>query len=183
MRIAAASGRYWSPGTHRCVVGVGSYRAATYDCLGRSSGSPASAGWPAANRAILVPIEIDGPVIVKQVWWLNGATVTGAVDVGLLDITGQTLLGHIGSTGQSGSSALQVADITDLPLAPGVYYMAMSMDSTSTITRCSTPSTQWMTVCGVQQAGSAFPLAGSLTLANPAAAYIPLFGVTLQGAF
>lgn len=94
---------------------------------GRSVGSSsaASAAWPSANLAILVPFRLPAPLLVQRLFLLNGATASGNVDIGIYDVAGTRLL-STGSTAQSGTSAVQSVDVTDTPLAAGVFYLALA---------------------------------------------------------
>lgn len=177
--LSTAAARLHPAGLHLGVIHVGSPLANTYDCLNRSSGGATGLAWPAANRALFVPFSVPAPVIAKKLWWFNGATVTGSVDMGIYDLAGVRLV-STGATGQSGSSAVQIADITDTALQPGVYYLAMAMDSTSTAVRYSTASTQWMQACGMKQMASAYTLPDPVTYADIATNYLPLMGVQLR---
>lgn len=133
----------------------------------------AGAAWPAANRAIFIPFALSQPVTIKQVAWQNGTTVSGNVDVGIYGITG-TRIAHTGSVAQATISAVQIADIADTTLDPGVYFMAMAVDNTTGLFfRCSNAAVLLMEAFGIQTMDTAFVLPDPATFANPAAAYIP----------
>lgn len=137
-----------------------------------------SATWGAANRAIYVPVVVPCRVTACQMAWANGAAVSGNVDAGIYDVTGVRLV-STGSTAQAGTTALQVADITDTVLTPGVYFLALAVDNTTaTISRLPT-NTGALQGCGVQQQDTAFTLPATATFAAPTVATLPVFAASL----
>src|SRR4051794_4906204 len=83
-----------------------------------------TSGYSANNQAKYVPVLLTVPVVVTKLAWLNGATLGSNIDVGIYDDNGLRLVSS-GAVAQSGVSAVQVADITDTPLGPGCYYLAL----------------------------------------------------------
>lgn len=151
-----------------------------FDIFGPSNSSETSGAWPAANRAILIPVEIAVPRLVKQLAWLNGATASGNVDVGIYDLAGNRIVSG-GGVAQTGTQTLQVSNIADTLLLPGVYFMALAMDGTTgTARRINTISSTWLTVGGIRQASTAYPLPSTVTLAAPASAFVPLVCLAFQ---
>lgn len=143
------------------------------------AGFGSAAVWPAANRAIYWPFTVETACAAKKIAWLNGGTV-GAfnVDVGIYDINAARLV-SAGPTALGSASVVQVADITDTPLTPGIYFAAMSVDSnTPTFQRVPT-SAAALRVMGVQQEASAATLPSTATFANPASAYLPWMSIAL----
>jgi hypothetical protein len=141
--------------------------------------SVGTAAWPAANRAIYVPFVVEAPVTVVQVAWENGATLNGNVDVGIYDLAGTRLV-SLGSTAQAGASVAQAGDITDRPLNPGVYYMAMASSSaTATFARVS-PTIVGVRAGGVLQQDTAFALPTTATFAVATASFLPMFALITQ---
>lgn len=143
-----------------------------------------AAAWGTANRAVFIPFVIETPVTVQQVCWVNGATVNGSVDMGVYNPDG-TLIVSAGSTGQSGANSLQSVDVTDTPLTPGTYFMAMASDSaTGTYLANTNLGVPTLRAACVQIQATAFPLATNAspaTFANPAAAYLPLPALVCSG--
>lgn len=135
------------------------------------------AGWPAANRAILIPFDISESYTVKKLGWINGATVSGNVDVGIYD-TNLTRLVSAGSTAQGSISVVQEVDVTDTTLPPGSYYMAMAMDNTTGRVLRSVANHLDTASVGVAQMAAAFPLPATATLAEPVNDYTPLIAVS-----
>lgn len=137
---------------------------------------PKSTAWGTASLAILVPVQITSGVTVKQMAWINGATVSGNVDIGIYDST-FNLLVSLGSTAQSGTIAMQVGDIADTALSAGTYYFALASSSaTATFYLADyglgSIHAQGTKEMGVVTMASAFPLPATIT---PAASigYIP----------
>ena len=150
-----------------------------------SLSTPGSAAWPAANRAIYVPFRIANPVTVVKVWWVNGTTAASNVDIGVFTIDGAQIsaisTGGGGGAGaaQSGTSVIQMYDITDFTFGPGVFYMGASMDGTSHMFRGAT-GIQVLKVLGCAQQATAYVLPTAATLATVASAYLPLFGLSCR---
>jgi hypothetical protein len=140
----------------------------------------ASAGWPAANRAIFMPFELEQPMIVTRAWLFNGASAnTGNWDVGLYTADGTRLV-NMGSMLQSGGiNSLQQFDLSDTLLGRGVFYFAVACNSVSTtVYRVAAGAAQdWLLWGGLQQ-DSAFALPATATFASNQTAFFPLGGFT-----
>ena len=127
---------------------------------------PTSTAWNSANKAQYMPFRIFAPTIITKLWWFNGATASGNVDCGIYDAALMRLV-STGSTAQAGTSVLQIVDITDVLLGPGLYYFALALDNTTgTIMRAGTSGTAIMVGFGIFSQNSAFPLPATATLAN-----------------
>jgi len=141
-----------------------------------NGGACSSAAWPTTNRAYFFPFVLTTTRTYVLAIWANGATVSGNVDLGIYDTDG-TRKTSTGSQAQSGTSVNQKFTLASaLTLAPGRYFMAMSVDNTTaTVIRatCSAPSGR---VCGSQMMDSAFVLPATATFARYAGSHIPLFG-------
>lgn len=140
---------------------------------------PASATWPASNRAILVPFRLWKPHTIAKVFVANGAAVSGNIDVGVYDEK-FTRLVAAGSTAQAGTSVNQVFDVTDTQIGPGLFYLACALDNTTGAVLRSSLQTQFCRAVGVVQMASAFVLPATITPAAPASDYVPLLGVTFR---
>lgn len=137
-----------------------------------------SATWPTANLAIGYPFMLSEARTALQMWVFNGTAVSGNIDAGIYDSTGTKLVSK-GSTAQSGTSTLQLLDITDTALKPNtLYYAWMSVDNTTaTITRLAgSVSIAQTSGTGVLQMAAAFALPATITGAAVANNYIPAFG-------
>lgn len=161
----------WSPES----LGIG--------LLAAKSGSPAAAAWPVANLMIFLPVRLNSPITVKKVWWENGATVSGNVELAVCDAAGNLRL-HTGSTPQVGISTVQVADPADVVLEAGTFYKGLSLDNTTgTIIRWPATNAGLCAALGMAQAASAFPAPDPVTFALCAQAYIPKFGISQRDTF
>ena len=161
------------------LFGPGAVLAAT-----GASGTTAGGTWPSANLAIYVPLRITRAVSVAQLTLLNGAVVSGNVDVGLMDAN-FVRLASAGSTAQAGTNAYQTFNITDILIGPGLYYMAVALDNTTaTVFRvASTISAEVWRALGLAQQAAAFPIPSVGTPAVMANNYLPLVGLDTLGTF
>lgn len=140
--------------------------------------TPASAVYPAANDALFFPFFLVEPIRVKRLFVVNGATVSGNIDVGIYDAVGTRII-SAGSTAQSGTSALQLFDVTDTIFSPGRYYWAVAMDNTTgTLFRANLTAVVAQHFGAAKQA-SGFALPASATLATPTAGYTPVIGAEI----
>lgn len=104
---------------------IGSWFNGSPICFAVLAGtSLSSAAWPAANRALYVPIYLPNYFTVARFIILNGANTTGDVDVGLYNNAGSRLI-STGSTARSGTNAAQYIGVTDQSFPPGCYYLAL----------------------------------------------------------
>ena len=130
------------------------------------TGITTSSVWPAANLAMFFPVSLESPVAVKRFWWENGATAAGNVDMGLYTRDG-TRLTSTGSTAQSGTSVLQSADVTDVIVAPGLYYIAIALDDgTATLGGNTFANAAHGKIVGLAEQTTAFALPAVATFAT-----------------
>lgn len=156
----------------RDVIGPGSAVIGLGDRLVLTTAVPASGAWPAANRAIYIPIVIGNWFTAKKIVVENAGTVNGNVDAGIYDQAGNRIV-SIGTTAQTGTNVPQELDITDTTLAPGRYYLAMASSSgTATYFRWA-PAVALCSAFGMLQQATAFALPAAATFAACTAAYIP----------
>lgn len=147
--------------------------------------NPTSGAWPASNRALYVPFTLRTAATVYKVFWANGATASGNVDMGIFASTSGkpgALVISTGSTAQSGTDTLQTIDIADTQLVGGVlYYMALvNSGSTGTFYRYTTPVANLLTMLGCCQSATSLPLAANPTIATLASSYTPMFGLVFD---
>src|SRR3990172_5526534 len=84
-------------------------------CMRKVLGTPfANNAMGTAERAMFFPVVVHEPVTVYSMFWINGTTINGNVDVGVYDTAGHLLV-STGSTAQSGSALPQEAGTTDTP--------------------------------------------------------------------
>ena len=141
----------------------------------------ASAVYPAANLAIYAPFRIAAPIVVTDLWCVNGATASGNVDIGIYDGAGNKIV-SAGSTAQSGTSTIQTFNITDTLLGGGLFYLAIALDNTTGTFLRFAPSAPVGRIIGLAQQASAFALPATATFATFAQTYLPNMGLSTTGA-
>lgn len=142
-----------------------------------NSQNAVSATWPSANLAIYVPVRIPVPITGQLFHWINGAIVSGNVDVGLYTEDGVKIT-STGATAQAVISTTQSVDVTDFALSPNVYYLAIAMDNTTGALARQQPAAAVAAAMGLYGCAqeAVFPLPATATFASLAFSYIPLFG-------
>lgn len=137
----------------------------------------ASVAWPAANRAIYMPMWIPAPYPVAKVWWANGATASGNTNLGIYAGSG-VLLASTGSTVQSGTTVVQSVTLS-LLLTPGLYYFALiHSNTTGTFRRVTATSTVSAATGIAQEAVGSLTLPATMTPAAMTSSYVPVCGIT-----
>lgn len=140
----------------------------------------ASAVWPSTNDAIVCPFRMGVRGVAKAMFCSNGATVSGNLDLAIYNKDGVRLT-STGEIGQTGASQLQVADVDDVLLIPGWYYMAIVLDNvTGTFIRNNSQAVDWAKEGCRRIASDACPLPANATLVAPTQSYMPEFGVAFQ---
>lgn len=88
-------------------------------------------GWqsaaPGANTCQYYPFQISESLTVAKLFWLNGATAAGTIDIGIMDENGVRKVS--GSAAQSGTSVVQSVDPADTVLTAGRYYFALATNN------------------------------------------------------
>lgn len=138
--------------------------------------------YPTASLAIFFPLVLNDIVTFSKGGWLNGATVSGNVDIGVYDKALNKLV-TAGSTAQSGTSTFQSVSVTSTTLNPDLYWLAFACDNATGTFQAAAQGTPMLRTMGVQIETSAFPLPSTITLANPASAYCPYWAFGLGGTF
>jgi len=149
--------------------------------------------WPNANEAVYVPFVIAAPYLVRTLWWYNGGTAAGNVDIGIYT-AGGTLLANAGSTAMSGTQVVQAVSLgTPLLLAPGTYYLGLVSSSATAVFRGMSSATgtlqAWDTdvlrgAGVVQQASAGIPIPATMTPAKltnwgtSTTNLLPIFGIS-----
>lgn len=88
------------------------------------------AAWGTANRAIYVPVRVPRRVIVRKLGVGTGTTGTNNMDIGLYDAAGTRLV-STGAQTKSTTLFMQVFDVTDTTIGPGLYYLALNSAGTT----------------------------------------------------
>lgn len=138
--------------------------------------------WQTANMAVYVPFVVAETVTVVKMWVLNGATVSGNVDVGIYNAAGTKQV-SMGSTAMAGANLIQEFDVADTALTAGQYYMAMAVDNVtaSFIAWGISPNVIGMTKSlGIASQLTAFPLPSPGTLVVASQTRIPYCGLSLR---
>jgi hypothetical protein len=116
--------------------------------------------WQLANRAVFAPVYIYSAVTIYQMA-IEVTTQSGNCDIGIYT-TGGVRLVSMGSTAVA-VAGVQVFNIADTFLVPGVYFAALNIDNTTAAIRCAAGSTNFAAMAGVRQQA-----VGAVTLPNPA---------------
>lgn len=152
-----------------------------------SNTTPASVAWPTANLAIYFPFYVQAPGYVQQLWWVNGATATGNVQVGLYDEY-FNLLASTGSVAATGTSAPQAVSMPapsqGMPgflITTGRYFLAGWASSGSQTFIAWTTAAANTNVNRMLGIGEQVSLTTGLPVlavpASSARSYIPLIGI------
>ena len=134
-----------------------------------------ASAWGTANVAIHMPFIVRHSFPIKQLRLVNGAAVSGNLDLGVYDSDAEglarTLLVSTGSTAQSGTTDVQLVNVSTNILSAGLYYMASVLDNgtgevfgPSLRLQTNLSSADSInTMDGVFQEASAFPLPATAT--------------------
>ena len=95
-------------------------------------GGPSSTAWPATNRAIYLPFDLEENAIVGRFYFVNGSA-SGNIDLGIFEAAGGTKLVSTGSTAKTPATSCQYIGVTDYLLHAGSYYYGAVVDGTTTV--------------------------------------------------
>lgn len=153
----------------------------TFGAVPAINGSMASGIFPAANRVIYIPFRLPQPLVVQQLYCINGSAVSGNVDVGVYTLDGTKILSS-GSTAQAGTNQKQLFNVTDTLLGIGAYYMGLTLDNiTGTFFRFAPTVQAVLTMFGLLAENPAgFGLPANASFASLADAYYPQCGLLAQ---
>ncbi len=133
---------------------------------GAALNSLTSNAWPSGSLAVLFPFYLGQFMSVDCVYWINGATVAGQVDLGIYTEQG-TKVYSTGPLLQSGVTSLQMTPVhPEVELGPGVYYLALVASSGTATFRSANNSLStgsMAKVLGMAQAPAAYPLPQVIT--------------------
>ena len=134
-----------------------------------------------ANRAQFIPFTLSEMVVIKRMSIVNGASVSGNVDVGIYDQAGNRLV-SIGGVAQGPINSAQIFDIADTQLAAGRYYLAVVLSGTAGLCGLS-GFTGGCVYAGVKEMAAAYPLPDTATFAdNLIRSFIPHLAAMLTAA-
>jgi len=138
--------------------------------------------WPTANLAMFFPFMVNKRITAVKMFAMNGATLSGAIDVGIYDVSGTRLISS-GSTGQVGVSNLQIFDIVDTSFGPGTFYLAVTMNNIiGRLMAGEDAIARTLSSVGILQMTAAFPLPAVATFATVTEPNnrIPWFGLSTR---
>lgn len=119
--------------------------------------------WPAVNQARYAPVIVETPMLIKKMAIQVSVTAAGNIDVGIYNEKGTRLV-NAGTTA-IGGAGIQVLDVTDTWLDPGVYFLAMACSTitTATFMTAAASSRQVAQATGMLQQATAIPLPSTMT--------------------
>ena len=137
--------------------------------------TPTSQTYIAANRAYYYPFRLAEAVTCYKAFWVNGAAVSGNVDIGIYTSAG-VKVASTGSTAQAGTSVTQIATLS-ASLAAGNYYLAFACDNTTATFHVSdlAATAIWARIFNIQYQAAAFALPSTATFAAAANANQPMY--------
>lgn len=136
-----------------------------------------SAVWPAANRALFVPVWINRQATVYKMSFVV-ATQSGNYDIGLYDEFGHRL---VRATAAVPVAGIAIADVADTVIGPGVYFLALNIDNVvASVRRLAIGALVTQLSGCMQQAVGALTLPDPFTLAAMASAYVPVITAHLR---
>lgn len=143
-------------------------------------GAIASQTFVSANLAIYVPFRVTKSATAYRMFCVNGATASGNLNMAIYNSAWANQV-ETGSTAQSGTSTYQDVEIADTVLAPGLYYMALSLDNTMGTFDHAQSFSRLNRAWGIAQEAAAFAMPATATPAAPTTVIdIPLFGVSFR---
>lgn len=136
---------------------IGTFDAPSEFALYTHSNAPTSALYFGPNACVYTPIVIPRRMLATAMWWANGSTLSGNTGMGIYtdhptDHKPDRLLVQTASTAQAGASQMQVADITDTVLVPGVYWLAFTSSVNSSTYQRVTGLLSYRANCRMTQA-------------------------------
>lgn len=151
------------------------------ECLGVqlaavAAAAPASASYPSANSAFLIPLVLSESFDLRSLWWVNGSLISGNVDVGVYD---QELARVVstGSTLPNSTNLIQVVDVPLRVLLPRMYWLAIASAGGGAVFRSLWPATTFARVAGTGEIVTSFPLPARLVGPVATHTFVPVLGM------
>ena len=142
--------------------------------------SVTSAVYPTANLALFIPFVLTKPKTVLQLFSFTGGTKSGNIDMAIYSEDG-TKLTSAANVAQGTINVLQVFDITDIQIGPGVFYLAVVLDNTTGTLRRGILTVNIMGASlGMAEMAAAYPLPATAVFAQITGNYIPLIGLSTR---
>lgn len=142
----------------------------------------ASQAFATGSFAVYQPVEIFEPVTIFKMATTNGATVAGNIDLGIYNSSGVKLVSS-GSVIHSGTAGIQVVDIADTELLPGLYYMALAFSNITGTFAVFSEDAGIIRSSGVFQQGNAFPLPDIASFSAYNVAFVPIISMSRHVVF
>jgi hypothetical protein len=165
------------------IIGTVQQETIGVDIRAITQSFPNTNNYPTANTAMFIPFGIAESIIAVKLWVHNGTAVAGNIDLGIYRPDGSQVVAK-GSTAQAGTSTIQELDITDTPLVPGRYYLAINSDTSGATQKVWSYT---LTVAGLagamgvlQAALGHVGLDASVTFATCTQTLIPLIGLSTR---
>jgi hypothetical protein len=175
----------WPPAPTRpdpVIIGPHSRNAVGLEVAAVSTSAPSSIAVGASNVYATYVFEIADLFPVLKLWWYNGATASGSVEVAVYDENLTTKFATSGSLAASGTNVLQEsAPVAAATLGRGRYQMVLGLSSNiQTFFDMVTPITEYMTSVGfnIRSTGVTLPMAQPLLAPNAHSNQVPLFGIS-----
>jgi hypothetical protein len=131
---------------------------------GMTTNAPASQSGGVNNQAWFIPFRIDVERIAVKLCYVVGATASGDVDMGIYDSQWNRLVSNGAGTAQGSINTLQEFNITDTPLPPGQYALALSLSlSTGTFFAASVSDESTVPLIPMYEQATAHPLPNPAT--------------------
>lgn len=111
------------------ITSIGRWNAFAAIASFQLSANFANSAWPAANRAVYVPVALHARFTVARFMVCNAGAVAGDLDIGLYNFAGSRLI-STGTTAQSGTNAVQYVDVTNQSFPAGNYWLALVLGDT-----------------------------------------------------
>ena len=141
---------------------------------------PAGAVWPAANRAIYTPFEVDQAVSVTALFFEIVAAGVGNAEVGLYSAAGAKLGTSSGAISTNAVGIKTYTPGTPIALSRGRYFLGIATDGVLAQFRRyagAGAAANVLAIAGLKQQATAYPLPANATFADAAANYVPFGAV------
>lgn len=159
---------YTAVGPAQVMIGINGarYGVGVESIAGSGDAPPASTTF-SQNVSRYYPLYVDRSLVAQKLWWLNGATVNGNVDIGIYNsssfVPGAKII-TTGSTAQAGTNVIQEVDITDTFLkGPALYFIGLATDSATATFFAGALAASVGRAAGVMQQLASFPLPSTAT--------------------
>lgn len=162
------------------MLGVDGHRSDMISFFGGSmpfwnGTSETNASWPTNNLSLAIPFQVLVPVTVTRLYWINGSAPASSADCGIYD-SGNSLLVSTGA--QAAAGTLQITDVTDTALTPGLYSLALAAPLTTFLgTRSSVTTSTFLNTMGAKQMATNYVLGATFVPATYAQNFVPNMGL------